>query len=430
MYSLKDFGITKYVRFLKNGAKFVLLYKKNTPLTTYVLFRAGSRNDPLGKEGLAHFTEHIVFKKTKKFRNETEGGVYIEKLGADINAFTWIDMLGFTITIGLPKDLPSAVTYLKELIKESRFNKKHVDLERGVILREIGDSMANPDKFVDDITTSLILQGTDTDRFVLGTSKSVNSIKVKDLRNFYKNMLNPDNMLVVSCGDIKVDAVVKEFNNKFLLKIRKERKRNLQKELPIIRKKFIDITKYKGIEQVHLGFGFRTCQFSNNDSIIIDLIGALLLSGFSSSLFKELRTKRGLVYSIHMENNFFTDAGYLAIFTATPKHNLNKVLSVITSEFDRLCRGKIGADEIKLAKNKVIKSKYTQMQSSSSWVGTQFPEELFNPNKPRDLASWMNKISKVSKSDIVRVSNKYFGKNKWYLGLCGDIEEKDIKVNY
>lgn len=430
MYGLKDFGVTKYVRYLKNGAKLVLLYKKNTPITTYIMFRAGSRNDPLGKEGLAHFAEHIAFKKTKKFKNETEAGVYVEKLGAAINAFTWMDMLGFTITIGLPKDFPSSVTYLKELIKESRFNKKHVDLERGVVLREIGDSRANPDRFVDDITTNLILQDTDTGRFTLGTSETVNSIKIKDLRDFYKSMLNPDNMLVISCGDIKVDDMVKEFNSKFSLRTRKKPKARVVKALPITRKKFIDIVKYKGIEQVHLGFGFRTCTFSDDDSIVIDLIGSVLSSGFSSSLFKELRTKRGLVYSIHMENNFFTDAGYTAVFTATPKHNLNKVLGVITLEFGRLCAGGVGLDEIKLAKNKIIKSKYRQMQSSNSWVSAQFPEELFNPNKPRDLASWMNKIGKVSKSDIVRVSKKYFGKGKWYLGLCGDIEEKDFKVNY
>ncbi|NMB91625.1 insulinase family protein [candidate division WWE3 bacterium] len=430
MHSLKDFGVTKQVKYLENGSKLVLLYKKNTPVSAFVVFLAGSRNDPKGKEGLAHFVEHIVSKKTKKFKNETESGLYLEKLGAYINAFTWIDMLGFWISIGLNKDFPDAVTYLKELIKESTFDEKDVNTERGVILREIGDYKADPSRFVYDITSSLLLQNTDAGRFVVGTKESVNNISIKDLKGFYKNMLRPDKMVVVLCGDIKVDGAVEEFNKKFSLKYEKKPEIDLKEDLPVIRKKFIAVEKYKGIEQINLGFGFRTCSFSNEDTITLDVIRSILADGFSSSLFKELRTKYGLVYSVYMDNAFFSDAGYSVVFASTTKSNLNKVLDIITLEFSRLYNGNVSLEEVKLAKDKIIKSKYRQMQSSDSWVNTQFMEELFNPRNPSDLASWMNKVSKVTKLDVVEVSRKYFGKGKWYLGLCGDIEEKDIKVNY
>ncbi|HOV97696.1 MAG TPA: insulinase family protein, partial [bacterium] len=77
MYNLKNFGIEKNSGVLDNGSKVFHFHKPNAPLSSFVIFDAGSRHDPIGKEGTAHYTEHMLFKSTKKFKDETETGLFL-----------------------------------------------------------------------------------------------------------------------------------------------------------------------------------------------------------------------------------------------------------------------------------------------------------------------------------------------------------------
>ena len=429
MHTLKDFGVTKYVGRLKNGVKVVLFERPNMPVSTYALFRAGSRFDPVGKEGLAHYAEHMMFKKTKNFESENDVSKFIEKLGGRVNAFTWLDMLSVVVEVASPKDFLSSVTFVNELVQKSNFTKEQVNRERGVILREIDDRRSNPSRYIFYVIDSLLFQGTPVGRPVAGTSESVKNIEHKDLKEFYKDMLDPNKMTVVMSGGIGIEKVLesyeKAFNfNKGKIPVLKEEK------LKSIRRKSIRIEKYTETEQIHMALGFRTIPLYSKDQEALDVISTILGSGLSCSLFKKLRTDTGSVYSIRVSNSGFSDAGSFEVYSATSKDNLNKVIEIIVGEIKRMCSGKLTKGELQLAKDKIIKSKIRQLQTSNSWVDFHYFEELFCPDKARDVAEWMNEIEKITVADISRVSSKYFKPDSWLLGLCGNIEENEVKVNY
>ena len=106
------------------------------------------------------------------------------------------------------------------------------------------------------------------------------------------------------------------------------------------------------------------------------------------------------------------------------------MLDILTDEYKRLGNGDITEEELNLAKDKIIKSKIREMQSSNMWVGYHLPDILFNPKEPVDLAEWLNRIQKIEIDKVREVSKKYFLRDKWCLAMCGDIEEKDFDVNY
>ncbi len=429
MFSLKDFGITKKFGVLDNGSKIYLYSKPNMPISTAVLFDAGSKCDPVGKEGLAHFCEHILFKSTNKFKDETEAGLFLENIGGHSNAFTGVDLLGVTADIGVKSDYPKVVDFLYELIRESLFEESKIEIERGTILGEIADYESNPALYIQDLIQKQLFQGTYAKRDVAGDGKSVSNISREDLFSFYNSNIVNGDMVVVVAGDIDFDDLLSLFNKKF------KDKKNIKKkadsaDLEITRKDPVGIKVYEGIDQIFLGFCFRACKYTDRDSDTLDVIKTMIGEGFSSSLFRKLRTENGLVYSLDVISECLTDRGYFSVLTSTSKNNLQKVLDILNKEFKRLENGEITEDDLILAKNKIIKSKIREMQSSGAWVGFHLPEVFFNPENPLDLSDYLNRVEQIDLNNVKEVSKKYFSNDKWYLALCGDVKESDFSVNY
>jgi len=429
MFILNDFGVTKNIATLNNGSKLYHFYKKNMPISTAVIFDAGSSNDPVGKEGLAHFCEHILFKSTKKFKDETEVGLFIESIGGQMNAFTGVDFLGVTAEIGFTNDFPKVVDFLHELTRNSLFDAEKINIERGTILGEIADYESNPAFYIHDLTQQVLFKGSYAERSIAGSKETVTGISKDDLYGFYLDRIAKSKMYAVVAGDIEFLDLVSLFNDGF----KEENLSPISEEKPeLFLPRSVDtkIKEYKDTNQVYLSFSFRTCPSYNNDSVILEVIRTIIGDGFSSSLFRKLRTENGLVYMINVSSENLFDRGYFSVVTSTSKDRVQKVMDVLTEEFKRLESGEIFQEELDLAKNKIIKSKVREMQNSSSWVEAHISEIFFNPKNPKDLAEILNEVEKVSLDDVKNVSKKYFSKDKWYLAMCGDISGKDFIVNY
>ena len=429
MFKLEDFGVTKNTAFLINGSKLYHFYKKNMPIYTAVLFDAGSSNDPVGKEGLAHFCEHILFKSTKKFKDETEVGSFIESIGGQMNAFTGVDILGITAEVGFTEDYPKVVDFLHELTRNSLFDQVKIDVERGTILGEIADYESNPAFYIHDLTQQVLFNGSYAERSIAGSKDTVIGISREDLYQFYVSRIARSKMYIVVAGDIEFSNLVNLFNDSFqendASAILEEKS-----ELFLPRSVGTKIKEYKDTDQVYMSFSFRTCPAYNNDSSVLGVIKTIIGDGFSSSLFRRLRTENGLVYIINVSSENLFDRGYFSVVTSTSKDRVQKVMDVLTEEFRRLEAGEITQEELDLAKSKIIKSKVREMQNSSSWVEAHISEIYFNPKNPKDLAETLNEIGKVTLDDVKSVSKKYFSNDKWYLAMCGDINKDGFEVNY
>ncbi len=428
MYSLKDFGVTREVGTLDNGSRVILYKKSKMPLSTIAVFNAGSRYDFKNKDGLAHFTEHVLFKSTERFKDETEIGLFLENIGGQANAFTWLDCLAVSAEVGMAEDYHKVVEYIYELTRKSLFEKDKIEVERGTIIGELSDYISNPQAYIYDLAQQHLFQGTDVGRSVVGRREAVEKVTRDDLFKFYSDRIVNGRMTVIVAGDIEMSSLLSMFNNKFGSILLKE---NISlPDLEVIRNKPIEIKRYKDTDQIYMSLGFRTCPSKNHDIDVLSVIGSIAAEGFSSSLFRKLRTESGLVYSIGVGNDAFTDGGSFDVTTSTSKDRVQRVLNILVDEYRRFCNGEVTSEELILAKNKMIKSKVRQMQQSSSWIEFHFPGDFFNPEGNEDLATWLNRIESMTLEDISGVANKYFSKDKWYLSMCGDIEEKDFKVNY
>ncbi|HSX14375.1 MAG TPA: pitrilysin family protein [Candidatus Saccharimonadales bacterium] len=424
---LAAFGIKKHTFALKNGLRVVLFERANMPIHLRAAFKAGCKYDPPGKEGLAHFSEHLLLAGTKRFPSSTELGAFIEQYGGWYNANTPKEEINLDIAIGDPADTEVAFEMMGEMLTTSLFLPQSIVSERESVLGEVGEWEANPSKQIWEVQNRLYFQGTPLGRHGVGTTSGVKASKRDDLVSFVSETITSDRGVVVVAGGIsKQDA--ENLSEIHFGNLHRSRADFSDGEAKVLRQKPILIVP-KENRQIQLTLGFRTCPMAGADEAALDVISAVLGRGGSSSLQRVLRHDQALVYSVWAESVNLAAGGWISVETTAAKAKLQQILDAICLEFRRVYKGKLSQAEIDLAKAKIVKSTRLYLQSSYD-VALSHSRYSLQVDSGWDVFDYDKRVSAVTADDIKRVGNKYFRPGEWYLGLIGDVKESDFSVNY
>src|SRR5438067_2581036 len=110
---------------------------------------AGSENEPASRQGISHFLEHVLFKRTRR-RSTVEIARAIDRLGGDVDAFTTKEYTGFYVHT-LEEHFDQALDLMGDIVLSPAFDATDIETERGVILEEIGEANDNPDDLVHEM---------------------------------------------------------------------------------------------------------------------------------------------------------------------------------------------------------------------------------------------------------------------------------------
>jgi len=426
MLTIKNFDVIIKEATLSSGVPVLLFQKKGMPIHIELLLASGSRFDPIGKEGLAHFVEHMIVAGSNKFPSKDKLATYIEQLGGIFRAGTSADTMSLKVEVAEKADFAKSVLLLKEAFTEALFDDKVIENERGSIFKEMGDKLSNPSKHIWDLYSELFFQDTEVGKSILGTEESVSTISKEDLHGYYQNMLVSGRAIVAVCGDIEIGQVVSELETGLPLRISK--KYYFGESLPVVRNRSMLTHRYKDQKQVHIIIGFRTTGIKNQKTIPLNIISTIFGGGRASALSRKLRYEKGLVYSVGTYSHHLSNGGAWVVKTSTSKDKLQEVVDIITKEFSRIESGGVTKEELEFAKAKIIKSSRRQMQTSASWVDGHIRKELVG-NSMR-LPEYLNMINSTKKSDLADIGREYFKPGAWYLAMCGDVDETSVIVNY
>lgn len=422
----ESLGASRKETELSNGTKLVVLEKPNAPVHMRAIFFSGQRFDPIGREGTSHFLEHMLVAGTPRFPSKDKLAAYIEQYGGGLGASTSNETLKINSAVADPKDLGVCTEIMHEMLLESLFDPKTIEMERGSILKELGDKKSNQERMLWELYPILFFKGSPTGRSILGSEETIKSITRDDLVRFYHEAITSGRLTLLTCGGVTVDEV-KQFAEKDLL-VPVSQPLQMSRELPINRDTPILVEQYKGRDQVHLMFGFRTQSQEGSENVALQMIAEVLGGGRSSTLQKKLRYERGLTYGASAFTLEESDSGVLLIKTSTSKDKLQEVMDVVTDEIKRIINQGLTPEEVTFAKMKMIKSLRMQLQASSNWV-SMYSDWERGVGSPFGITAYTKEISKCTPALIQGVAQKYFGSDKWYLGMCGDVSPNDIKVN-
>ncbi len=158
----------------------------------------GTRAEEELPEGTAHFVEHALFKGTKR-KSARVINSYLDRCGGELNAYTTKEEIVLHATV-LKEDLHRAADLLLELAFEATFPEKEIEMERGVIIDEIKSYKDVPADDIYDRFESMLFEGHPLSRLILGTVKSVKSIKREHLMAFCARWFRYENMVLTLTG--------------------------------------------------------------------------------------------------------------------------------------------------------------------------------------------------------------------------------------
>ena len=314
-----------------SGVKYALRRSSGQVSWCALSIGAGTRDEAGFPAGIAHFTEHNIFRGTSR-KSAKVISSYLDRLGGELNAFTTKEEIVLHATV-LREDLPKAIGLLFELATDSVFPEDEIETERGVVLDEIISYKDNPAEDVYDKFESMLFEGHPLSTPILGTSASVKKIKPDMLRRFVREKFIPSRMALSVVADIdlqKLERVVlrqtgKTFSSALL---RNPVRANApEKVSPVCFGKVLD--KHNHEVNAVIG-GLAPSLYEMPDRLIAAMLCNILGGPASNSLLNaELRERRGWVYGIECNYTQYADTGVVAISFGCDKPNLENCMKAI-----------------------------------------------------------------------------------------------------
>ena len=309
--------------------------------------RCGTRDEAGFGSGIAHFTEHTMFRGTKR-KSASVIASYLDRLGGELNAYTTKEEIVLHATV-LKEDLGKAARLLFELATEATFPDAEIETERGVVLDEIISYKDNPAEDVYDKFEGMLFEGHPLGQPILGTTASVKRIKPEYLRRFVKTFFIPERMAFTVVADID-EKVMEKRGMRMVERIFAGKRDTLSSaslrdpfranapERVSLSPDVLPFSKTvdKRHHEVNAVIGNRAPSLYDSEDRITAAVLCNILGGpaANSLLNKELREKNGWVYAVECTYTQYADTGIAAISFGCDKPNLERCLTAL----DRILR--------------------------------------------------------------------------------------------
>jgi predicted Zn-dependent peptidase len=332
--------------------------------------RTGSRDETPGQAGVSHFLEHLLFKGTKRY-SAIEISEYFDGLGAATNAATSKETTQLYSRF-LDEHTEKAIDLLAEMFLKPTF--PDIDSERQVVIEEIAMYEDEPSDRVHDVLADAIYGDAPLGRRILGTADVIGSIPIPDIAAYHEARYVGSNIVVSASGSLEHERIV-ELADRYLAPNRGEvAAANGGAPAAGGRLRFYP----KETEQYHICFGAPGISRADERRYVLNVMDTILGGSSSSRLFREVREKRGLAYSVGSYSSQFADQGTVAMYVGTREDNVAEACEVIAAELDSLRSQPVGAEELERAKEHVKGRTVLVLESTSARMSRNANAVLFD----------------------------------------------------
>ncbi|WP_406648645.1 pitrilysin family protein [Aliisedimentitalea scapharcae] len=290
---------------------------------------AGGRHERLEQNGIAHFLEHMAFKGTTT-RSALQIAEEIEDVGGYINAYTSREVTAYYARV-LQADVPLALDVISDILMNPIFDPREIEVERGVILQEIGQAYDTPDDVIFDWLQEESYRDQALGRTILGPSERVRAFNQADLSAFIKEHYGPGQMILSAAGAVDHDQLVKLAEGLF-------GGMTPRPSLVADPARFTgggEARHEKDLEQAHFALAFESPGYRDDEIYTAQIYSSALGGGMSSRLFQEVREHRGLCYTIFAQAGAYADTGTTTIYAGTSADQVAELAGITIDEMKR-----------------------------------------------------------------------------------------------
>ena len=354
----------------------VFVDNKELPLISIDIWcKAGSSFDEVGKNGTAHFLEHMIFKGSKKIM-PGEFDNKIESLGGLSNASTGYDDVHYHVLVP-PINFRESLALLTNIVVSPNFNPDEFIKEKGVVIDEIKQQNDQPEERLFNYFLKRVWLSPYYANSILGTEQSVKNLEINDLEKFHSKHYNTEKICIAIAGNLS-EEIYKIFEKSDLSDIKKSPNLINLKNKPILKiRNGRELVKFNNLEFSRIFMAWFIPNLKDQKIIIgLEILASILSVGRNSRLVKILKEDNNLVESVYVDVNAGELGGLFLMEASCESNDIDLVEKQINKTIDEIsnCQA-LTLDEIKKAIN-IVKSNYIFNLETSTQLSSFFGNEL------------------------------------------------------
>jgi len=394
-----------YTHKLKNNLEVIAvpMNKGTKVITSNVFYKVGSRNETLGKTGIAHMLEHMNFKSTKNLK-EGEFDKIVKSLGGVDNASTGFDYTHYYIKTSNVY-LEKTFELFSEVMANLKLTKEEFERERKVVYEErLWRVDNNPIGYLYFRLFNNTYIYHPYHWTPIGFKDDILNWSIEDIREFHKTFYQPKNAFLFVAGDIEPEEVFEKAQKYFeYIKNKGEIPKVHQKEPSLDGDKEIIIKRQTEVNI--LALTFHIPEFNHEDQFALSAYSEILSSGKSGVLREKLINQKALVSEVYAYNMELKDPGvFLVLAMINPGVEIDKVEKEIKKI---LLNTRITKKALNKVKNQTKFDFLTHLESSSGV--SNIYGDYFAKGDIKPLLEYEEKINSLTTQKVEEIK-KYFDK--------------------
>jgi zinc protease len=406
---------------LANGLRVLLLREPRAPIITLqVWYRVGSRNEALGKTGISHLAEHMMFKGTAKYGPKFFSRE-VQRVGGMDNAFTSRNYTAYFETG--PKDqLRHWLEMEADRMRGVNVDEKAFGTEKKVVIEERRmRTEDDPVNFMQESAMAATFEAHPYQWPVIGWLHDVESISLADYRTYYHRYYLPNNCTLVVVGDIDPKAALAEIEATFgSLPAGPEPPKVTAKEPKHHGPRRVEV--HREAQFPYVLINYHVPNWENPDAYPLELLARILSAGRSSRLYHNLVYQQKLALEADADYDFDTTDPFLFSLAGQPMpgKSIAQVEAALEVQVKRLQTELVGDKELQKAKNQTAASFY--MALDSIFYRGMLLGRTATVARWTLLKEFVPKIQQVTREQIRDVAKKYLVADNRTVGILVPIK--------
>jgi len=405
-----------------NGISVVLIPLPGTAaVTSIVLMGVGSRYEADNQRGLAHFTEHMVFKGGRKFTTAQQIAQTLDAVGGEFNAFTAQEFTGF-YTKTASNHLELGLDVLSDMVLHATIPEVELEKEKGVIIEEINMYEDMPMRKVDQVLSELVFGDTPLGRPIIGTKDSVTAFTRQDFAEYREKFYKGQQCTIVIAGAIQPEETLSLVERYFAEMPAGE---PYQPEKGVFQEKGERvIIEEKKSEQAHLMLAVKGYPLGHEKRYPYRVLATILGGNMSSRLFTSVREQQGLCYYVRATPDTYVDTGLLVASAGVDNYRLNLAVTAIIQEFQKLRDETVSAQELERAKQFLVGKMLLSLEDSEQVAEFYGMQQLLE-GEIESTENMEKKTLAVTAEEIQEVAKELFVAENLRLAVIGPHTDKE-----
>jgi len=357
---------------------------------------SSTRNETSDIAGASHFIEHLLFKGTKK-QSADQIMEKFDALGASANAYTCQEEV-FYYAVSLASAIPATFELLADMFVNATFPPNEVEKERDVVLQEISMIQDNPSRFIYHQFHRGFCKAHPLGQSVLGTVESISSVQRDALLRHKCSQYLTEATIVAAAGNVE-HAMIVDLTQEFLKDLPQG---NITQAQPIPDWSPAlgeQLHHQRAMEQTQFFMGYQMPPAGSEYRYAQAVFNQILGSGMSSRLFREVRERRGLAYSVYSFISSYSDLGALLIFAGTSSARAQEAINVCHNEVMRFCAETTDEETLMSSKEQIRSKCLMSLDDCSSQV-RRLADSTSLFGAPEPIKNILEGVASVSARDV------------------------------